>query len=142
MIRSNINLIRIAAIGGVATVTMGMAYKWKINENIRKTDFYCDALKTLRSHKPAVHLLGEPIKDGSIEVENEEKNYTRLQEAKYEVPVKGPKEKGTLHFWAEKNSESGKWDVKRIELQLKSDASRRLIIKKNETESNVLNNTS
>lgn len=138
MIRSNINLIKVAALGGMATVTMGMAYHWKINDNIRKTDFYKEALLTLGSHKPALHLLGEPIKVGSIDIEDQEKNYTRLREAKYEVPVKGPKEKGTLHFWAKKEGDSDQWVVKRIELQLKRDASRRLVIRRDEEQTDVL----
>lgn len=134
MIRSNLSLIKIATIGGFATVTMGMAYHWKINDNIRKTEYFREALQTLRSHKPAVHLLGEPIKIGKIDIEDQERNYTRLQEAKYEVPVKGPKEKGTLLFWARKPSGSEKWVVTRIELQLRSDDSKRLVVKREEGE--------
>lgn len=134
MIRSNIKLIKIAAFGGLATVTMGMAYYQKVNDNIRKTDYYREALQTLRSHKPAVHLLGEPIKVGWVDIDDQERNYTRQREARYEVPVKGPKQKGTMFFWAERPSETDKWVVSRIELQLKGDESRRLIIKKGDGE--------
>lgn len=138
MIRSNINLIKIAALGGIATVTMGMAYQWKLNENIRNTDFYKEALQTLRSHKPALQLLGEPIKAGSINVEDVEKNYAREREARYEVPVKGPKEKGMMYLWARKEGDSDQWVVKRIELQLKKDASRRLVVRKDAEQTDVL----
>lgn len=131
MIRSNIKLVKIATIGGLATITMGLAYQWKLNDNIRQTEYYKEALLTLRSHKPAVYLLGEPIKVGTIDVTDEEKNYTKQKEARYEVPVKGPKDKGNLIFLAEK-LEGDKWVVKRIELQLNSDRGKRLIVKKHE----------
>lgn len=137
MIRSNINLVKYAAIGGVATVAMGWLYRWKIHDNIKETVYYREALQTLRSHKPAVHLLGEPIKVGNVDIDNLEKNYTRQQEARYEVPVKGPKDRGTLFFRAKKLSDN-QWVVSRIELQLKSDVNRRLVIKKDDTEAGVV----
>uniref|UniRef100_V5FWA7 Cytochrome c oxidase assembly protein n=1 Tax=Anoplophora glabripennis TaxID=217634 RepID=V5FWA7_ANOGL len=103
--------------------------KGKINANIKATEFYKDALKTLRSHKAAVHLLGEPIKDAMIDIGNEKKNYAKENVAKYEVPVKGPKQRGTLYFWAERKNPESNWNVYRIELEVANDSTKRLLLK-------------
>lgn len=128
-------LVKIAAVTGIATVAMGYAARMKISNNICQTEYYKEALKTVRSHKGAVNLLGEPIKDRQVDVGNEEQNYTKNLSAHYEVPVKGAKERGTVHFWAERKSQDDKWLVTRIELGLKNDPSRRLLIKSEEKQS-------
>ncbi|KAJ8925496.1 hypothetical protein NQ315_009334 [Exocentrus adspersus] len=129
MVVSNITLVKIGAIGGIATVTMGLLFQSKLNDNIKATDFFKDAMKTLRSHRGAVHLLGEPIKDYRIDVGNRKKNYAEGDVAQYEVPVKGSKQKGTLYFWAKRENAESRWNVHRMELELASDASKRLLIK-------------
>lgn len=126
---SNMTLVKIAAVGGVLTVSMGIALRLKINRNICETEYYKDAFKTLRSHPGAVNLLGEPIRDRLLDVGDQEKNYTRQLSAHYEVPVKGPKDKGILYFWAQRKSPDDAWYVNRIELGLKSEPNRRLLIK-------------
>lgn len=124
---SNMTLVKIGAIGGIITVSMGMALRHKINENIRKTEYYKDALKSVRTNRGAVHLLGEPIREGKIEVSDRERNFTNHDTAQYEVPVKGPKQKGTIYFWA--NKTNNEWIVSRIELALENEPNRRLLVK-------------
>lgn len=126
---SNMTLVKIGAVAGFATVTMGLLFRSKINANIKATDFYKDAMKTLRRHKGAVQLLGEPIKDTMIDIGNQKKNYANDNIAKYEVPVKGPKQRGTLYFWAERKNPESSWNVYRIELEVANDSSKRLLIK-------------
>nr|CAI5867817.1 unnamed protein product [Callosobruchus analis] len=126
---STMTLVKIASIGGFATVTMGILAKNKVTDNIKQTDFYKEALKTVRGHKGVVYLLGEPIKDLKIEIDDTERNYFKGNIAKYEVPVKGSKKRGKVYFWAEKNEKEGKWLVKRIELELNDDKSKRLLVK-------------
>ncbi|CAH1981345.1 unnamed protein product [Acanthoscelides obtectus] len=126
---STMTLVKIAAIGGVATVTMGILAKSKVSQNVTQTEFYKDALKTVRTHKGVVHLLGEPIKDLNIDVDDTKKNYCTGNSAKFEVPVKGSKQKGRVYFWADKNEKENKWIVKRIELELNDDKSKRLLVK-------------
>ncbi|XP_068896500.1 uncharacterized protein [Tenebrio molitor] len=120
-------LVKIGAIGGMLTVSMGLAARFKISENIKKTEHYKDALKTVRTNKGAVYLLGEPMKDGRVDIGNSEKNFTKDDKAQYEVPVKGPKQKGMIYFWAAK--QDTEWVVKRIELGLQNEPNRRLLIK-------------
>lgn len=124
---NNMTLVKIGAIGGMLTVSMGLAARFKINENIKKAEYYKDALKTVRTNKGAVYLLGEPMKDGRVDIGNSEKNFTKDDKAQYEVPVKGPKQKGMIYFWAAK--QDTEWVVKRIELGLQNEPNRRLLIK-------------
>ncbi|XP_056645955.1 uncharacterized protein LOC130451150 [Diorhabda sublineata] len=128
MTLSNMTLVKIGAVGGVATVTMGLLYKNQINYNVKHTDFYKDALKTLRTHRGAVYLLGEPIKDRMINVGDVKTNFVQDYTAQYKVPVKGSKQSGYLYFWAEKH-DSNKWDVVRMELELDKEPNKRLLIK-------------
>lgn len=125
---TNHTLVKIAALGGMATVTMGLLTRSKFNDRISETEYYKEALTTIRTHKGAVHILGEPIKTGTIDVGNVEKNYTNDLSAKYEVPVIGSKERGTMHFWAKRKSVDDKWFVNRIELGLKNEPNRRLLV--------------
>lgn len=124
---SNMTLVKVASIGGIATVSMGLIFRNNIDYKIKQTEYYKEAIKTLRLHKAAVHLLGEPIKEKTIDVSNHEKNFTKADTAQYEVPIKGPKQNGTLYFWATKGPQQ--WFVNRIELGLESEPDRRLLIK-------------
>lgn len=131
---SNMTLVKIAAVTGIATITMGYAARANIVNNVRQTGYYKEALKTVRSHKGAVYLLGEPIKDRLINIGDQEKNYTKPLSAHYEIPVKGTKQKGIVYFWAQRKSEEDEWFVSRIELGLNDDLTRRLLIKTDENE--------
>lgn len=126
---SNMTLVKVAAVGGVITVSMGYAWRMKINRNIAESDSYKDAMKTLRQNKGAVYLLGEPIKDLLLDVGNTNKNYTKDFSQHYEVPLKGTKQRGTLHYWADRKAIEEKWNLNRIELELKNEPDRRLLIK-------------
>lgn len=107
---------------------MGLLYHKKIKDTIREQEYYKDAIKTLRSHKGAVTLLGEPIKEGRLNI-GSSSNYCNNLEAHFEVPVKGPNQKGKIFFWASRKSDDDNWLVKRIELELRNEPDRRLLIK-------------
>nr|XP_974885.1 PREDICTED: uncharacterized protein LOC663757 [Tribolium castaneum] len=125
---SNImTLVKIGAVGGIATVTMGLLYRNKIEQNIKGTVYYKEALRTVRTNRGAVHLLGEPIKDGKIDLDDTETNFTSENSAHYEVPIRGPKQKGRVYFWASKHDNN--WVVYRVELGLENEPDRRLLIK-------------
>ncbi|KAB0803927.1 hypothetical protein PPYR_00897 [Photinus pyralis] len=126
---SNRTLMKIAALGGFATAAMGYALRSKINENISHTEYFKEAMQITHNHPGVVYLLGKPLKVGKIDVTDTENNWTKTLSAHYEVPVKGAKQKGTLYFWAERESELDKWSVNRIELQLANDTSKRLLVK-------------
>lgn len=122
-------LVKIAALGGIATVTMGLGLRFKINNNIKNSGFCKDALKTVRSHKGAIHLLGEPIKDSQINVSDSSINYLKENCGKYEIPLRGSKQRGVLHMWIARTDDKSDWVVQRLELGVSSEPNRRLIIK-------------
>lgn len=137
---SNKTLVQIAAYGGVVVASTGMLVHWKIQERLKGSEFHKEAMKILRKHQPSVSLLGEPIKAGNVDLGNNTANFCNSTHAQLEIPVKGPKNKGTLFFWAEKVDPQQNWNVYRMELGLKNDPSRRLLIK-NDPPSSTSNNT-
>ncbi|CAH0552136.1 unnamed protein product [Brassicogethes aeneus] len=126
---SNMTLVKIAAIGGMATVTMGLALRFQTNNKIKESPFCKEALKEVRSHKAAVHLLGEPIKDRMIRVDERAKNYVIDNSGKYEIPLSGSKRKGVLHLWLNRNDDKSDWDIQRMELGVDNQPDKRLILK-------------
>lgn len=124
--------MKITAVGGVITCTTGLLMQWKIKDRIRQTDYYREAFKILRGHAGAVSLLGEPIKDGDIKFSDADTCLDK-EKAHFSVNCKGPQQKGELFIWANKQVESEKWNVSRLELGLEKENDRRLLIKNNET---------
>jgi cytochrome c oxidase assembly factor 1 len=129
-----------------------MYARYSIQERIRRQDFFRDSLKILRSHPGAKSLLGEPIKEMGFDLGDEERNLCDEIKgtARLQVAVKGPKERGndfffqinfadiaykyyffiisgTMLFWAEKTEDN--WNVFRVELALKNEPDKRLLIK-------------
>ncbi|KAG8222938.1 hypothetical protein J437_LFUL000233 [Ladona fulva] len=134
---SNAALARVAVFGGVITASTGFILYWKMQDNLKKTEYYTKALRILRSHPPAISLLGEPIKDGRVDLDDRKKNYCDGLKAQIEVPVRGPKQKGTLYFSAERAAHTEPWDVSHVELGLANEPNRRLrILNKLKTEDN------
>lgn len=123
-------LLKWASIGGFATVGMGFAYEAKVSENIKNIPYCKEALRHLRAHPGAVHLLGEPIKAGKIKMGTGAVNFTKETTSQYQIPVKGPKEKGIMYLWASRPDQKSEWTLESVELGLKSDLKKRLIIKR------------
>ncbi|KAF4531962.1 hypothetical protein B566_EDAN010209 [Ephemera danica] len=123
-------LAKIAIYGGAIALGGGFWMKSQIQGRIKSSNYYKLALQQLRSHKGAIALLGEPIRDGDLDLGNSEINHCDGLNAQFHVPVRGPQDKGILHFWALRESTQHSWQVTRSELELKSDASRRLVIVK------------
>jgi len=126
----------IAGYGAVATIGAGLYLKYKLQEKVKQRPFVKEAMKKLRTYKPAVELLGEPIKAGNIDVGDEISNKIQGNNAQLVVPVKGSKSKGHLHIWAtaEENNSTGTGSVKgdfsvsRLELGFEEDPTRRLVV--------------
>lgn len=76
----------------------------------------------------AVSLLGEPIKEANFDLGDEKKCFCDGKVAQFEVKVKGPKNRGSMYFWAHRTDETG-WLVHRIELELKNQPEKRLMVK-------------
>ncbi|KAL1513117.1 hypothetical protein ABEB36_002579 [Hypothenemus hampei] len=130
MLPSTKTLLKYSAIGGVATVIMGVLARGKIENNVKTAPFYKEAMKTLRGHAAAVYLLGEPIKDGKIDVGNNKKNFIDGNAAQFVVPLRGAKQRGIAYIYASKEDNDEQWSLSRIELEVNDRPDQRLVIKK------------
>ncbi|XP_050295080.1 cytochrome c oxidase assembly factor 1 homolog [Anthonomus grandis grandis] len=130
---NNWTLVKIASIGGIATVALGYMTQVKIQNNITETSFFKESMKLVRSHPAAVHLFGEPIRVGRIDVGNNKKNFIDGNQAQFEVPLKAPKQKGTMFLYVKKKDEDLEWSLDKIELEFKNQPNKRLIIRKPES---------
>ncbi|XP_011196645.1 uncharacterized protein LOC105221388 [Zeugodacus cucurbitae] len=128
---SNKTLGKIAVYGAFASITGVMYMRYKIEDRIRNSEYFKLALKTLRQHKGASSLLGEPIKELGFDL-SDSNNFSDGQNAHFMINVKGFKDKGKMYFWATRTTESG-WFIDRLELELRSQPDKRFLIKKLET---------
>lgn len=127
---SNMTLVKIAAIGGIATVTMGLIARSKIESNIKNNPVCKEVLKLVRLNPAAVTLLGEPIKTCSIDIDDRKNNNVQDNDAHFAIPLKGPKQKGTVYFSATRLSKEASWTLTKVELEVENVPDKRLIIKK------------
>ncbi|CAO1341163.1 unnamed protein product [Diamesa tonsa] len=123
---SNRTLAKAATYLAVGGFTSIMWMRFQLQDKIRKQEYFKESMKLLRSHKGAIQVLGEPIKDAGFDIG--QPNYADSEKAHFEVKVKGSKERGALFFWSERIED--KWNITRAELELKNDPDKRLVIKK------------
>ncbi|XP_043238402.1 uncharacterized protein LOC122389952 isoform X2 [Amphibalanus amphitrite] len=127
------SLPTLAKIAGCGALLVGGAFsfaQWKIEEGLKSGVWYTESMRLLRAHRGAAGLLGEPIVDGRLDLGSNDTNFCDQTRAQFRVPVKGPKQKGYLHLWASRAD--GAWTVNRLELELATDASRKLLVHSNE----------
>ncbi|EDW09553.1 uncharacterized protein LOC6579736 [Drosophila mojavensis] len=124
---SNRTLGNICVYGAMVSISAVMFMRWKLEDRVRSSEYYKLALQTLRQHKGAVGLLGEPIKDSGFDISNSA-NTCNAESAQFEISVRGPKDKGKLFFWAI-NKEDG-WLIDRLELEANQHPNKRFLLKK------------
>lgn len=114
--------------GALASIS-GLAYmRWRLEDQVRRTEYYQLAIQQLRQHSGAVDLLGEPIKESGFSLSNE-KNRCDGDKAQLQVAVQGSKDKGTVYFWAINSQKQG-WLIDRLELETKQHPNTRFLLKK------------
>jgi len=87
---------------------------------VKSSEVYQYALEKARSNQTVVAHMGEPIKDGwfvqgSVETNNGNSH------AKFQIPISGPKESGTIYveaFKSRNDSGGGEWHYTTLEVQL------------------------
>ncbi|KAH8233917.1 hypothetical protein KR032_003879 [Drosophila birchii] len=114
--------------GALASMTSLAYMRWRLEDQVRSTEYYQMAIQQLRQHSGAVDLLGEPIKDGGFSLSNE-KNRCDEDKAQLQVAVQGSKDKGTVYFWATNSQKKG-WLIDRLELETKQHPNTRYLLKK------------
>lgn len=72
-------------------------------------------------------MLGEPIKEFGFDLSNPN-NTCSASHAQIEVKVKGPKDKGTVYFWATHHLEKG-WLIDRLEMEAKKHPNKRFLLR-------------
>jgi hypothetical protein len=114
---TNSQLMKIAATGGVFVLGNALLMKWLVQKRLRQSPYFEQARDTLMGNRSLVDLLGEPVGFGSVDLDNNTKNYSTTTEAKFEVPLKGSKTEGTMFLDAvRKNQETLGTDGSNIDL--------------------------
>ncbi|CAH1787994.1 unnamed protein product [Owenia fusiformis] len=111
-------LAKIAIFGGMAASFGALYFVNGIQQKFRGTDYYREGTSLLRKYKPAVEALGEPIRSTRLDLTDIEHNFADVCKAKLAVPVKGPKNKGTLFVFASRKDAGDDWQVDRLDLQI------------------------
>ncbi|KAK7113740.1 hypothetical protein V1264_012976 [Littorina saxatilis] len=124
-------LTKVAVFGSIASVAGAAFFTNKIHENLQREEYHRKPMYMLRHYQPAVDLLGHPIHPTRMDLGNTEKNRIDGYEAKLAIPVKGPKDKGTLYVWASREKAGDSWDVTRLDLEV-GEANERLTFHKGE----------
>lgn len=122
-------LARTASIGGFIVIGSAFYFKSRIQDGIKQSEYYRESLRLLRSHRGVAYLMGEPIKDGGVDLGDNDNNFCTGNQAQFQVPVKGTKLSGTLYLWASRSSLDQNWSVDRLELGLEKDPGRRVLLR-------------
>ncbi|XP_068151315.1 uncharacterized protein [Drosophila tropicalis] len=119
---------QISLCGAFLSLSTVLYMNWRLQDRVRNSDYYKLAIQTLRQHKGAVGLLGEPIKESGFSLYNM-RNTCDADKAQFQVTVHGTKDKGTVYFWASNNHQGG-WLIDRLELETKQHPHTRFLLKK------------
>ncbi|CAG0886353.1 unnamed protein product [Darwinula stevensoni] len=120
-------LKRVAVGGAVAVIATGLYLERRIQLKFSNEEYFRKSMKMLRESVSANIVMDQPIWSGRVNL-RDEFNYANGLKAKIAIPVKGPKDRGTLYVWAERPDYKDEWTITRLELGLKSEPEKRLLI--------------
>ena len=124
------DLFKYAGLGGLAILAAGHLASNKFDDNVKKNEYYSQAVTLLSEHTGAKLTLGEPLTFGQIASSDKTFNKFEKTYVKLCVPVNGSKEDGNYYFWAVKHpKEDDKWVITRAELSFTSIPDKLLVIK-------------
>lgn len=132
---SNNTLMKIAAVGGFVTAGTGYVFRFLIDNDIKKSETYKDAINILTNHKKAVPYFGEPIRLGRIKYGDGQRTLEQTIPYKWcEIPVTGTNTKGTMYYEVTLNQElENKPKVSKIEVKFDNLPGKTFVIKDYET---------
>uniref|UniRef100_A0A1B6KV10 Uncharacterized protein n=1 Tax=Graphocephala atropunctata TaxID=36148 RepID=A0A1B6KV10_9HEMI len=120
-------LVGIAGVGGMVTALTGFTLHGILQNRVRDSPVYKQAMKIMNNHPSASQLLGKPVRSSDIDVNNK-LNVLSTLISRLELPIYGPKCKGILHIWADRLSIEEQWNIYRMELELIDELGGRLVI--------------
>lgn len=118
-------LVGIAGLGGMITGLTGYTLHNILQKRVRESPVYQEAMKTINKHPAVISLLGEPVRSDRVNV-GSKNNVLSLRLSTLELPVHGPKNKGTLYVWADRLTDSDPWNLYRLELEILDSAGGKL----------------
>ena len=130
-------LYQIAIGGAFVVIGTGFWVKSRIRENIKRSEFYREAITLLRRNRLVIEELGEPIKDSGADLSNTQKNFADGLRAVFDISVKGPKNSGVFHFESSRNSYDEKWIMQNASLKIQEPEPKILILVKRKNGSDV-----
>jgi len=97
---STYRLMQISALGGFSLVGVAKYMQWKTMDKFKKSDIFKLSVSYVENSKPLMQIIGDPIAYGKLDMRDTTKNYTTDEDAKFAVPLKGSKARGTLFIHA------------------------------------------
>lgn len=117
---------KIIGCGCLALVVIGLlggaGIFFGVTKALKSNAPYRDAISAAESSPAAIAALGEPIKPGLIPSGNISINNGE-GEVNFEIPVSGPKGKGTIHIKGEKPAGAPTWiyDIRELKVEGQSE---------------------
>lgn len=125
-------LTKIASITGFIVAGTGYGFRFKIQNDIRKTELYKDGMQYLYNHPKALDLLGSPIKEKRVNISDEKKIGTENNITWLTVPVIGSEKRGELRIEAVTDKDVEKKliaNIYKVELTIKEIPNKVFVIK-------------
>ncbi|KAG8329995.1 cytochrome c oxidase assembly factor 1 homolog [Homalodisca vitripennis] len=120
-------LVGIAGVGGMVTALTGYTLHGILQNRVRDSPVYKEAMKIINNHPAASQLLGKPVRSSNIDVSDKTNVLSALM-SRLQLPIYGPKCKGILYIWADRLSIEEQWNIYRLELELLDELGGRLTI--------------
>ncbi|GAB6024167.1 hypothetical protein CHUAL_008871 [Chamberlinius hualienensis] len=124
-------LTKIAVGGAIFTAVTGVFMENMIGYRLKQGSFYTQSMSIIRSSSAVKELMGEPIRDLSINLGNKT-NRVDNTKANLQVELKGPKTSGVALIEAERANTDEDWKLKRLEMTFDSQPDKKLVVYKDE----------
>lgn len=127
-------LLKIATAGGFIIAGTGYTLRFLIQNKIRESEVYKEALKCFYEHEKSVELLGAPVKEGRVNISNTEELGCDDTSRWVTIPLKGSLRKGKLNvqiLLSEQSENLQKYNISKIELKVNDMPNKVFIIKDN-----------
>lgn len=122
--------VPLCCLWGLAVIAGFIALIFYLVFGLMKTsDAYKEAVARAKANKAVVAALGTPIKEGFL-VAGSIKVSGPSGEAQLEIPVSGPKGKGTIYLEALKST--GRWSFQKLEVEIEATGERIDLLKPGE----------